>query len=165
MRKNHNKDKVAIPSLGYDPMDIACFFVNIIDREAGDSITHLKLQKLIYYAQGWHMAIFGKALFEEDFEAWVHGPVSPTVWEEFKGQGWQALPPMEIEKELSDDVKDVLKEVYDVYSNETAKQLEYRTHQELPWREARGNLPPEVSDKTPIHKETMKKFFESLYGQ
>ena len=51
-------------------LQIADWFAGAIDREAGDSITHLKLQKLVYYAQAWFLALNDKPLFEEEMQAW-----------------------------------------------------------------------------------------------
>ena len=42
-------------------------------------MSHLKLQKILFYCQAYHLAYFDKALFNEDFEAWVHGPVCRDV--------------------------------------------------------------------------------------
>jgi uncharacterized phage-associated protein len=44
-----------------------------------ESMTHKKLQKLCYYAQAWNLALHNSELFEDRFEAWVHGPVSPVL--------------------------------------------------------------------------------------
>jgi uncharacterized phage-associated protein len=50
-------------------------FLKLSQPDIGDVISNLKLQKLLYYAQGFYLAIYGKALFEEDIVAWEHGPV------------------------------------------------------------------------------------------
>ena len=49
-------------------------------------MSHLKLQKLLYFVQGYHLAYFGKPLFEDDFEAWVHGPVSRKLFEKHRAE-------------------------------------------------------------------------------
>jgi hypothetical protein len=49
--------------------DVAKYFVSLVDEEAGDSITNLKLQKLLYYAQGAHLALYDGPLFPERIEA------------------------------------------------------------------------------------------------
>jgi len=51
--------------------------------KCGD-MSHLKLQKLLYYIQAWHLAIFGKSVIDDDFKAWVHGPVCVSVWHAVK---------------------------------------------------------------------------------
>lgn len=49
--------------------DIADFFLKIVDRESESTITPLKLQKILYYAQGYYLAINDNELFSEEFEA------------------------------------------------------------------------------------------------
>src|SRR5450631_518283 len=55
---------------------VADYFLSLVDEEAGDSLSNLKLQKLVYYAQGFSLALTGKRLFDEAIEAWEHGPVN-----------------------------------------------------------------------------------------
>ena len=45
-----------------------------------------KLQKLCFYSQAWALAWTEKPLFEEDFEAWTNGPVSPTLFDAHRGR-------------------------------------------------------------------------------
>src|SRR4051794_29818552 len=63
---------------------VADYFLAHVDEESGDNITHLKLQKLLYYAQGFHLAIQGEPLFAEPIEAWEHGPVVCRVYHKVK---------------------------------------------------------------------------------
>ena len=63
--------------------DVAEYFLALAN-ETGGTITNLKLQKLVYYAQAWHLANFDKPLFDAKFEAWVHGPVIPGLYEEYR---------------------------------------------------------------------------------
>ena len=60
--------------------DIAKYFLAQADEEIGDLISNLKLQKLVYYAQGFYLALHDEALFPEDIEAWTHGPVVPVLY-------------------------------------------------------------------------------------
>ena len=53
--------------------EIAKYFVSLVDEEAGDSISNLKLQKLLYYAQGFSLAFFDRPLFSESIKAWASG--------------------------------------------------------------------------------------------
>lgn len=69
--------------LAYTPQDIANFFLDKAEEE-GQPISAMKLQKLVYIAYGWYLALMGKRLFEEDIEAWQHGPVIPSLYHEFK---------------------------------------------------------------------------------
>lgn len=144
-------------------LDIAKWFLASIDRDAGDSITHLKLQKLVYYAQAWSLALLDRELFAEDFQAWAHGPVVESVYHEYKASRWDALPEPAEAPELDEDVDDFLDDILDVYGDYSAKHLEVLTHQEEPWRQARGNLPPESRCNRIISKQVMKQYYRNLY--
>jgi uncharacterized phage-associated protein len=149
-------------SFNISPQLIAHYFVCTIDREAGDSITHLKLQKLLYYAQAWTMVLFNKTLFEEDFQAWMHGPVLLSIWESYKHYGFDSIPISNFEDALPNEVTELLEEIKSVYGEKSAKYLEELTHSELPWREARAGLPIEARSTKPISKQTMFEFYFAL---
>ena len=55
-------------------------------------ITQLRLHKLLYYAQGWHLGIRGQPLFAERIEAWKHGPVVAPLYPKFADYGAVAIP-------------------------------------------------------------------------
>ena len=57
--------------------DVAQYFLAKADEDAGDLMSNLKLQKLVYYAQGFALVLLEKPLFPERIEAWIHGPVVP----------------------------------------------------------------------------------------
>src|SRR4051812_39910789 len=56
-------------------------------KEDKAQISPLKLQKLVYFAHGWYLALAGKPLIEERVQAWQFGPVIPTLYREFKRYG------------------------------------------------------------------------------
>lgn len=68
--------------------DVAKFFIEIAAHQnaanSGDLMTNLRLQKLLYFAQGWHLARYGTPLFDAPIEAWDYGPVVPEVYQEYK---------------------------------------------------------------------------------
>lgn len=151
-----------IDSYNYEATDIANWFLCHIDRDAGDSITHLKLQKMLYYAQAWCMVLSGKSLFEDYFEAWSHGPVLPGVYNEFKRYGFEALPSCDCVNDIQKEVENILDEVRRVYGEKSAKYLEELTHHEAPWIEARNGLPLEVRCSNIILKENMLRFYSEM---
>ena len=74
--------------------DVANYFRWRVDYDAGDNITALKLQKLCYYAQAWHLAFTGEPLFEEEFQAYDHGPLNYELWKFYqKPRGWEPIEP------------------------------------------------------------------------
>lgn len=72
---------------------VANAFIRLAER-AGGSISNMKLQKLVYFAQGFHAAFYnGLPLFEDDIEAWKYGPVIPELYHKFKIYFAGAIPP------------------------------------------------------------------------
>ncbi|MGB3337472.1 MAG: type II toxin-antitoxin system antitoxin SocA domain-containing protein [Devosia sp.] len=141
------------------PLPIAEWFINRVDRDAGEAMTHLKVQKLLYFSQAYFLANFHKPLFEEDFEAWAHGPVLPSVFKEFSGNGWEALPTRDEPPTIPKAVALYLEEVYQKFSVFSAKQLEKISHQHDPWIRARGDLPPEARCNEIIPKDHIEEFY------
>ena len=131
-------------------------------REHGDYLTNLKLQKLVYYAQAWHLALSGKPLFDDEIQAWIHGPVIPTVYQRFKKCGYD---PIGIQVEAPDfdvKIKKYLAKIFDVFGKFTAWDLQQMTHQELPWRNARKGLAPDEPSSNAISLDDMMSFYRKL---
>ena len=145
--------------------DIADWMTNQIDTDAGDSITHLKLQKLVYYAQAWALVLLDKPLFEEELQAWAHGPVAVSIFNRFNGFGWQALPVSACDVEFDEDTINVLNEVWDAYGHMSGKELEKLTHSEYPWSNARKGLSPEAKSNAVIEKVVIAEFYSRLYSE
>ena len=145
---------------------VADYFIRKADPEAGDAMTHLKLQKLVYYAQGWHLALRrGKPLFAEEIEAWPHGPTCPKLYERFSDKSWDPILPQETKTdsdEISAEERNFLDEVWEVYGPYGAKTLEEMTHGERPWKQARFNDKGQALEKQIISHASMKAYFSSL---
>ena len=121
--------------------DIANYFLTQVDEEIGDLISNLKLQKLVYYAQGFYLALHDEALFPEDIEAWTHGPVVPVLYHAYKKYNSGAIPsPTGMDFSVySQDTKDFLDEIYLVFGQFSAWKLRNMTHEEPPWRDVAEN--------------------------
>ena len=118
-------------------LDVARYFVSQCDHDAGDNVSNLKLQKLLYYAQGVSLALHEQPLFSEHIEAWQHGPVVPSVYHALKvfGSGAVVLcEGVDFEK-FDDETRSVLNEVFEVYGQFSAWKLRNMTHDEPPWAE------------------------------
>lgn len=133
---------------------VAEYFICLTDPDVGEIISNLKLQKLVYYAQGFHLAMHITPFFDEDILAWEHGPVVEELYHEYKAYGAQAIPqPKEFDDSVFSDIqKNLLKEVYEVYGQFSAWKLRNMTHSEAPWIETPKN---EV-----ISHELMTSFFK-----
>lgn len=119
-------------------LDAAKFFLTIFDENTGELVSNLKLQKLLYYAQGFHLAMYNTPLFEDKIEAWAHGPVVPVVYRNCDQYGKGNLPFEAVQagnvEVFSDDQLDLLKQVQKIYGQYSAWRLEELTHQEPPWK-------------------------------
>ena len=109
----------------YTALEIAVWFLGAIDRKAGDGITHLKLQKLVYYAQAWSLALLNRPLFDEEVEAWAHGPVVESIFQRFKQSGWENLPRLARKTEIDPQTVLLLRGVLATYGEHTARSLDW----------------------------------------
>lgn len=122
--------------MGYKVLDIANKLLKKADNSGNEELmSNMKLQKMLYYQQGFHLAYFGKPLFDEDIEAWMYGPVVPSVYEYYKTNGSKGI---EADKEreemqLSKNEEALFNEVYRVYGIYSATGLMNMTHNEMPW--------------------------------
>lgn len=107
-------------------------------EDAEAELSNLKLQKLLYYAQGHSLGERGTPLFGDRIEAWAHGPVVPSLYRRFKVYGSGPIEPEAFIPESFDwddyrDVEDHLIRVWNTYGHFAAWALRNRTHQEAPW--------------------------------
>ena len=122
----------------------------------GELMSNMKLQKMLYYEQGFHLAVFGTPLFEENIEAWMYGPVVPAVYEVYKDYGYNGIDPGKVEEvSLSDREQALFDEVYKVYGAYSAIGLMNMTHRESPW----ANTPAGVGSV--ISRDKMVEFFRT----
>lgn len=137
-------------------------FLLVNSGETGEVLTNLKLQKLLYYSQAWFLALNERPIFDEEFQAWVHGPVLPSQYFRFSEFRWKPITEEVSSPDLTDEVSSHLCEVLEIFGVETAVSLEHMTHDEMPWKRARGDLQPHEPSKAVIRKEWMKEFYSQL---
>ncbi|MCU0542007.1 MAG: DUF4065 domain-containing protein [Oscillatoriaceae cyanobacterium Prado104] len=125
-------------------------------------INAYKLQKLLYCAQAWHLAIYGTPLFNSDFQAWVHGPVIPDLLERYTSQfSWEPISEKVDRPQLPEQIGEFLEEVAEAYFEYDDETLERIICSEMPWLEARGNLPRDESCHAIISQKSMKKYYSA----
>lgn len=130
------------------------------------SFTHKQIQKLCYYSQAWHLALLNRPLFEDEIQAWIHGPVIPTLYPCYANYGWEKIKRLKGESpKFENDSLEILKAVYATYSKFDGSQLERLTHSEKPWQKARGDIPPFEPCENPISCDSMKKYYAQKYKQ
>jgi len=103
-------------------------------RIDGEPLTNLKLQKLVYIANGWHLGFEGRPLFPEAVEAWPYGPVVPKVYQTYKAYGAGGIDSIGCRHSFAGRVNAVLETVWTAYANLSAVQLVALTHKSrTPW--------------------------------
>lgn len=141
----------------YNSIDIAKYFLGKTDEDAGEVITNLKLQKLVYYAQAYYLALYGQPLFSEQVLAWQHGPVVREVYDEFKSYGSLQIPPPQEMPNIDSDIEEFLDEIYEEFGQYSAWKLREMTHSDEPWKLA-FNSPDGVGSV--ISEESMRSFYQ-----
>ncbi|EDM68295.1 possible prophage ps3 protein01-like protein [Moritella sp. PE36] len=137
--------------------DVAEFIIGLANRDDDDIITNLKLQKITYYAQGFYLALFDKPLFDDEIQAWAHGPVIPDLYHKYKINGKNHIVSdamFDAEKCLAEQEREHLNDVYDIFGQFSAWKLRNMTHEEAPWidNEKSANI---------ITKTELKRYFDT----
>ncbi|MDR3706862.1 MAG: DUF4065 domain-containing protein [Capsulimonadaceae bacterium] len=125
--------------MAYDAMSVANFFLELADTDDEyRSVTHMKLQKLVYFAHGWHLGLFGTPLINERIQAWKYGPVVPSLYSEFQAYGSSPITgcvacvaPLD---KADHTTREFLKLIWNSYKKFSALDLSSFTHQPgTPW--------------------------------
>lgn len=137
--------------------DVAAYIL----RKVG-SVTSMKLQKLVYYAQAWSLVWDETPLFEERIEAWANGPVVPVLYECHKGEfRLQSISEGDPDK-LSDNQQDTIDKMLEFYGDKTSQWLSDLTHKEDPWIEARAGIPAGQRSNQEITRASMMEYYSGL---
>lgn len=159
---------------GFPTKAVANKFIDLA-KEHGEKMTPMKLQKLVYFAHGWYLALTGgKPLIDEKIEAWAYGPVVPSLYHEFKSFGSSKIDRYAMDFDIENDFKliapklptdkeleDFLKKIWNVYGEFTGIQLSNMTHlPNTPWKKVWGE--DGVPVNTDISDEIIKEHFSNL---
>ena len=144
----------------------------------GFTITPLKLQKILYYTQSWHIAKFDKhPLFSELPEAWVNGPVYRTIYDNYKSKffkseplklenidtvGEEILETLKNDIDISDEQFTLVNSIVKFYSSMGEGKLVLLTHRDTPWNEARKGLGEFDRCENKISIDSMYQFYNPL---
>ena len=128
----------------YSALTVAKWFLyrNQIEVENGsaDYISNMKLQKLLYYAQGASLALLDKPIFNDEILAWEHGPVVRTVYRAYKSNGSNGIEyGGDYCGSIKEEDENILEQVYNIFGQYSASGLRNMTHRETPWLETNRN--------------------------
>lgn len=133
-------------------------FLVILSYKNMKSLTPLKLQKILYLAQGWSYAWDNKPLFMNSFYfyAWGYGPVNIEVYNYFKKYGRSEIPKDEALTNIADEsARKTLEAVWKMYCNYDELKLVSIVCDQTPWINSFQN-------ETIIRNEDIKEYFQSL---
>lgn len=151
-------------SAKYNAIDIAKYFIKKASNDGG--ISHLKLQKLLYYAQGWYLANYGRPLFKDEIEAWKFGPVIPNVYRFFSKFGSAKISTEEVPDcdnlSLESADQNFLDEVWKVYKDFSAMDLVHSTHNEKPWKQTKHDIDAHDQADSEIPLSLISDYFRTL---
>ena len=122
-------------------LDVANYFLHKAAEEDQELLSNLKLQKLVYYAQGLHLTLHGIPIFGDQIKAWDYGPVVPKLYARFKVHGAGGIPvdPTFDPPTIKGKVRAFLDEVYSVFAQFSALRLMEFTHTDQCWKDAHPN--------------------------
>ena len=143
--------------------DIANYFIelsqkNMIDEGVPEGITHLKLQKILYFSQAAFLALYDKKLFNDPIEAWKFGPVIRAVYEKYKEYGNQPLEIKDEIKGVNVELKEFLDGIWELFGKYSAAELIDISHRHTPWKEAY-----EKGENTEIMPEVLKDYYKGIF--
>lgn len=146
------------PTIRVRAVDVADYILSRLN-----SMSAMKLQKLVYYSQAWSLAWTERPLFVEDIQAWANGPVVYSLYDlhrgHFKvGRGFFKGEP----SRLSIEQRDTVRRVLNYYGDKDPQWLSNLTHLERPWRDAREGVPEGQPSCAVITKEAMLEYYSSL---
>lgn len=139
-----------------DVLDAARYIISLSYGKRKYSLTHLKLQKILYLSQGWSYVWDNEAAFDDTFSAWAYGPVNERVYEAFKKYGHSEIPADEGCSSLQDKVvAETLESVWAEYGKKPAYVL-VELIKQMPWKEA-------FSSGNEISNDSIKRYFQSTF--
>lgn len=137
--------------------DVAAYIV----KKLG-SLSAMKLQKLVYYAQAWSLVWEDRPLFRARIEAWANGPVTPELYRHHRGTFQVAAWPLGNPENLAEKERTTVDAIVKFYGDRSPQWLSDLTHMETPWIEARRGLGPSEVGTNEITLASMAEYYGSL---
>lgn len=145
----------------FTALDIANFYIQLVNNIPDDYIDNLKINKLLYFVQGHSLSFFGKPFFRDVIQAWEYGPVVPNVYQAFKccGGGPIAHSAADFDEDvLSGEEMEFLIAIYKRYGCYTGIALKEMTHRiGTPWHKVY-----KAGQNKEIPLDMMKEYFDDV---
>jgi hypothetical protein len=134
---------------------ISNYIISLTQDNPEENLTNLKLQKILYYLQGYYLAIYKEPLFEDEIEAWKYGPVISEVYHSYKVYGNNSIIIPDVDfnfDHINNNQKQFINRVYGYFRQFSAIKLTELTHSEEPWTKTFGK-------EKVINKNLLEHFF------
>ena len=150
------------------PLDVARYFLKRSQEIDSKGLDPMKLNKLVFLAQGWHLGIHDESLINEDIEAWKHGPVIPSLYHKFKWYRARTIPFKKYkdipDQLLTDKITEFLDMVWSSYKDHNAVYLSNLTHiKDSPWEKTWNLFGGHLIKGAVIDQDEMKGYYRNLY--
>lgn len=144
-------------------LSVARYLILLASAESEpEFLSQMRLQKLLYYVQGWSLASRQSPMFSGRLEAWVHGPATYNVYRAFRAYDKRPIPHSEgSEAPLHKNERAFIASIWEHYKAFSASELRRMTHSEPPWLKARGDLPADQPSRVEITVDSMMSWFSS----
>ena len=143
----------------YSARDIARCLILLADAD-GEFMSEMRLHKLLYYAQGWSLGLMHERLFTESIEAWKYGPVIPKLRNELPTQNRMlSVDVFDGATPLNKEHSEFVQLIWNRYRKHSGWNLHRLTHEERPWKDARGDLPDDARSSNQITVESLRSHF------
>ncbi len=146
-------------------IDTARFFLRLAADEEPEAapLTHMHVQKLLYYVQGLSLAYRDAPMFEDEIQAWRHGPVVASVYPVFSCYGGNPVPGSEATPvSIRQEDRGFIRTVWDSYRGHSVFALSQMTHEEAPWKDAREGYDRNEPSTEEITQDSLKEFFSEM---
>lgn len=125
-------------------------------------MTAMKMQKLVYYSQAWHLVWAEQPLFDEQIQAWANGPVVYDLYRKHRGNFRVSTWEHGDTSNLTQSEQSTIDIVLDFYGDKDAHWLSELTHREAPWRNARAGLSETDRSSREITPDSMFEYYDGL---
>jgi uncharacterized phage-associated protein len=150
-----------------DINQICDYIILRLKRDEDMPLSNIKLQKLLYYVQAWHLALKnGQPLFDGKFQAWIHGPVNRQIYDRFNPSKYlysemslSDVNDINVDKKLTTEEINHINLVLESYAPFSGVELEEMSHKEEPWITAREGYSPNERCEVEIDQTVLGDYF------
>lgn len=134
-----------------------------------EEVTPLMLQKLLYFVQGVSYALRERAMFSDDCQAWVHGPVYPEIYAMFRDFKYNPIDDARFAifdgaaAKLTSDERMIVDLVVNTFGQYGGKVLEKITHTETPWQFARHGYADGIPTSETVTQDSIATYYHSKH--